>query len=174
MTTLYENPAVSRHRHRREHRCQGRGLLRQPGYDYVTGLGSPMASRSSRRWTSLPPLWLAVKPGRHRGGLHEPGQSILGRRRAPPDTWSSKVQTSAPGWTQVDTTAANTTTFPVGLSAGTTYDYVVVATFGNSPWTYSNLASVTTPTSGTTTDTLWSNSYVPSENGSSAVRLSSE
>ena len=78
-------------------------------------------------------------------------------------------QSGSSDWTEVGSTAANTTTFPqTGLSAGTTYDYVIVATLANSDWTYSNLASATTASTTATTDTLWSNSYVPSENGSSS------
>ncbi len=73
---------------------------------------------------------------------------------------------STGGWAQVGTTAAGTTTYSdTGLTAGTTYYYRVQAT-GGSGSGYSNTASATT--TGTspapTTDTLWANSYTPSEN----------
>ncbi len=75
--------------------------------------------------------------------------------------------TSTGGWTQIGTTAAGTTTYSdTGLAAGTTYYYRVQAT-GGSGSAYSGTASATT--TGTSpapagTDTLWANSYTPSEN----------
>ncbi len=73
---------------------------------------------------------------------------------------------STGGWTQIGTTAAGTTTYSdTGLTAGTTYYYRVQAS-GGSGSAYSAIASATT--TGTspapTTDTLWANSYTPSEN----------
>ncbi len=81
------------------------------------------------------------------------------------------VQRSANGgssWTTVTTTAAGTTSYAdTGLAAGTTYEYRVQATGGNNSG-YSNTATATTtasvPVSPGTTDTIWSNSYTPSEN----------
>ncbi|HEY2154571.1 MAG TPA: fibronectin type III domain-containing protein, partial [Isosphaeraceae bacterium] len=73
---------------------------------------------------------------------------------------------STGGWAQVGTTAAGTTTYAdTGLATGTAYYYRVQAT-GGSGSGYSNTASAaTTGTSpAPTTDTLWSNSYTPSEN----------
>lgn len=69
-------------------------------------------------------------------------------------------------WTSVITTAAGTTTYQdTGLTAGTTYEYRVQANGGNGSG-FSNTASATTSAATTsgTTDTIWSNSYTPSEN----------
>ncbi len=72
---------------------------------------------------------------------------------------------SSSGWTQVGSTSGSTTTFPqTGLSAGTTYYYRVVATLGSIDSPYSNVASATTSGTAATADSIWSNSYVPSEN----------
>jgi hypothetical protein len=69
------------------------------------------------------------------------------------------------GWTQIGSTAGNTTSFQdSGLSAGTTYYYRVLATGGNVNSAPSNVASATTTGSTTMVDTIWSNSYVPAEN----------
>ncbi len=69
------------------------------------------------------------------------------------------------GWAQVGSTTGNTTTFDqTGLSAGTTYFYRVVATLGSVDSPYSNVASATTTGTAAAADTIWSNSYVPSEN----------
>jgi subtilase family serine protease len=69
------------------------------------------------------------------------------------------------GWTQVGSSADGTTTFQrTGLSAATTYYYRVVATVGNVDSAYSNVASATTSGIIATTGSIWSNSYVPSEN----------
>ncbi len=78
------------------------------------------------------------------------------------------VQRSANGgssWTQVGGTLAGGTTSyqDTGLSAGTTYEYRVVATGGGLDSAYSNVATATT-TGRATTDSIWSNSYTPSEN----------
>jgi hypothetical protein len=68
------------------------------------------------------------------------------------------------GWTQVGSTAAGTTTYQdTGLAQGTTYYYRVAALVGSTASAYSNVASATT-TGVASNDTLWSNSYVPSEN----------
>jgi hypothetical protein len=69
------------------------------------------------------------------------------------------------GWTQIGSTSGNATSYQdSGLSAGTTYYYRVLATGGNVSSAPSNVASATTTSSTTTVDTIWSNSYVPSEN----------
>jgi hypothetical protein len=71
------------------------------------------------------------------------------------------------GWTQISTTTAGVTSYKdMGLTAGTTYYYRVQATSGSFASGYSNTASATTQGSNNnqTTDTLWSNSYTPSEN----------
>ena len=72
----------------------------------------------------------------------------------------------ATGWTQISTTAGNTTTYQnTGLSAGTTYYYRVQATGGGVNSAFSNTAGATTTgTSSSGSDTLWSNSYTPPEN----------
>ena len=51
-----------------------------------------------------------------------------------------------------------------GLSAGTTYYFRVIATLGTIDSGYSNVASTTTTGTAPTADTIWGNSYVPSEN----------
>ena len=70
------------------------------------------------------------------------------------------------GWTQVGSTSGGTsTTFQqTGLSAGTTYYYRVLATLGTIDSAYSNVASATTSGTAATADSIWGNSYVPSEN----------
>ncbi|MGO9463703.1 MAG: DUF4082 domain-containing protein [Isosphaeraceae bacterium] len=77
---------------------------------------------------------------------------------------------SSSGWAQVGSTSGSTTTFQqTGLSAGTTYYYRVVATLGSIDSAYSSVASATTTgVSTATSDSIWSNSYVPSENAYSA------
>ncbi len=81
-----------------------------------------------------------------------------------------QVQRSANGgssWTQVGGTLAGGTTSyqDTGLSAGTTYEYRVVATGGGLVSAYSNVATATTTaTVSAMTDSIWSNSYTPSEN----------
>ena len=91
-------------------------------------------------------------------------------------TWTSgtgdtgyTIQRSAngsTGWTQIGTTTG-TTYSDTGLTAGTTYYYRVVATGGSVSSAYSNTANAATvsnPIQPGTTDTIWSNSYVPNEN----------
>jgi hypothetical protein len=70
------------------------------------------------------------------------------------------------GWTQVGSTSggSNITFQQTGLSAGTTYYYRVIATVGSIDSSYSNVASATTTGTAATADSIWSNSYVPSEN----------
>jgi hypothetical protein len=73
---------------------------------------------------------------------------------------------STGGWAQIGTTAAGTTTYSdTGLASGTTYYYRAQAA-GGSGSAYSNTATATTTGAApaTTTDTLWANSYTPSEN----------
>ncbi len=75
------------------------------------------------------------------------------------------------GWSTIGSTSAGTTSYQdTGLTAGTTYYYRVYATAGNLDSSDSNTASATTTSLSTTApaDTLWSNSYVPSENSSSS------
>jgi hypothetical protein len=73
--------------------------------------------------------------------------------------------TGTTAWAQVGSTSGgSSTTFQqTGLSAGTTYYYRVLATFGNVDSRYSNVASATTGAAATA-ESIWSNSYVPSEN----------
>jgi hypothetical protein len=72
------------------------------------------------------------------------------------------------GFAQIGTTPAGTTSFTnTGLAAGTIYYYRVRATGGGRNSTYSNVANATTVVS-TTTDSIWSNSYTPSENSYSS------
>jgi len=70
------------------------------------------------------------------------------------------------GWTQVGSTSSGSTTSfqRTGLSAGTTYYYRVLATLGNVDSPYSKVASATTSGTAATADSIWGNSYVPSEN----------
>ena len=70
------------------------------------------------------------------------------------------------GWTQVGTTAAGTTSYQqTGLVAGTTYYFRVLATAGSASSGASNTVSATTTgTPSSTYDSIWSNSYTPSEN----------
>jgi len=72
---------------------------------------------------------------------------------------------STTGWTQVGSTSGSTTSFQqTGLSSGTTYYFRVLATLGSVDSPYSNVASATTSGTAATADSIWSNSYVPSEN----------
>jgi hypothetical protein len=69
------------------------------------------------------------------------------------------------GWVQIGTTPAGTTSFQqTGLAAGLTYYYRVLATAGTYESAASNVASATTGATTASGDTIWSNSYVPSEN----------
>ncbi len=70
------------------------------------------------------------------------------------------------GWTQVGTTAAGTTSYQqTGLAAGTTYYFRVIATAGSaSSGTSNTVSATTTGTSSSTVDSIWNNSYTPSEN----------
>ena len=69
------------------------------------------------------------------------------------------------GWTQIASIAANTTSYQdSGLSVATTYYYRVRAAAGNLDSAYSNAAGATTSGTSAIVDTLWNNSYVPSEN----------
>ena len=76
------------------------------------------------------------------------------------------------GWTQIGSTAAGVTSYQdSGLSAATAYYYRVRATGGSLNSAYSNVANATTagsPTSPGVTDTIWANSYTPSENAYAA------
>jgi Domain of unknown function (DUF4082)/Fibronectin type III domain len=92
-------------------------------------------------------------------------------------TWSPvtgaggySVERSANGstvWAVIGATATGVTTYQnIGLTAGTTYDYRVRASTGGVFSGYSSVVAATT-TGGTTagtSDTLWSNTYVPPEN----------
>jgi subtilase family serine protease len=75
-------------------------------------------------------------------------------------------------WTQAGTTTggSNTTFQDTGLASGTTYYFRVIATAGSINSGYSNVANATTTGApvATAADSIWSNSYVPSENASSA------
>ena len=74
---------------------------------------------------------------------------------------------SGSGWTTIASPSASTTSYQdTGLSAGTTYYYRVYATGGNLNSVASNTANATTFGSSPTADTIWSNSYVPTENAS--------
>ena len=73
------------------------------------------------------------------------------------------------GWSLVGSTSGGTTTFQkTGLTAAATYYYRVLATLGNVESAYSNVANATTSERTVATiDSIWSNSYVPSENANS-------
>ncbi len=138
-----------------------------PGYDYVTGLGSPMANLvvGSLDGTSVAP----AAPTNLVASAASSTQINL--------TWTGSngatgylIQQSlngSTGWTQVGSTSGGTTFQQTGLSAGTTYYYRVLATLGNVDSAYSNVASATTSGTAATADSIWSNSYVPSENANS-------
>ncbi len=72
---------------------------------------------------------------------------------------------SSTGWSQIGTTAGGTTIFDVttGLTAGTTYFFRVIATVGSTDSAASNVANATTTGTAPSADSIWSNSYVPSE-----------
>lgn len=74
--------------------------------------------------------------------------------------------TGTTAWTQVGSTSGGTSTAfqQTGLSAGTTYYYRVLATFGTVHSSYSNVASAKTTGTPATAASIWSNSYVPPEN----------
>ncbi len=67
------------------------------------------------------------------------------------------------GWSAGSTTTGNSFQ-QTGLTAGTTYYFRVVATLGTIDSGYSNVASTTTTGTAPTADSIWGNSYVPSEN----------
>ena len=76
------------------------------------------------------------------------------------------------GWTQIATTTG-TSYQATGLTAGTTYYFEVIATVGSIHSSPSNVASATTTGTPPTGDTIWPNSYTPSENawGSGSYEL---
>jgi hypothetical protein len=77
-------------------------------------------------------------------------------------------QSSSTGWTQIGTTSGGITTFQqTGLSAATTYYFRVLATVGSVDSPYSNVASATTSGAAPTSASIWSNSYIPTENADS-------
>jgi hypothetical protein len=83
------------------------------------------------------------------------------------------IQESTSGssaWTQVGSTSGgNSTTYQqTGLAAGTTYYFRVLATGGNVNSGYSNVASATTTGTVATAGSIWSNTYIPSENAYSS------
>ena len=67
------------------------------------------------------------------------------------------------GWSAGSPTTS-TTFQQTGLSARTTYCYRVLATLGTIDSGYSNVASATTTGTTATADSIWGNSYIPSEN----------
>ncbi len=76
------------------------------------------------------------------------------------------IQESANGgssWTQVGSTSS-TSYQATGLTAGTTYEFRVLATWSNLTSPASGVASATTTGAAPATDTLWANSYTPPEN----------
>jgi hypothetical protein len=77
--------------------------------------------------------------------------------------------TSGSSWTQIASLAGGTTTYDdTGLSAGTGYEYRIVATGGGLDSVPSNVATATTTSAATATDSIWGNSYTPSENATSS------
>ncbi|MHB1558350.1 MAG: DUF4082 domain-containing protein [Isosphaeraceae bacterium] len=66
-------------------------------------------------------------------------------------------------WTQIGSTAS-TSYQATGLTAGTTYEFRVLATWSNLTSPASSVASATTSGTAPSADTLWANSYVPPEN----------
>jgi len=76
---------------------------------------------------------------------------------------------SSTGWNQVGSTSGGTTSFQdMGLTAGTTYYFRVIATVGSINSASSNVASATTTGTAPTADSIWPNSYVPSVNAYSS------
>jgi hypothetical protein len=78
---------------------------------------------------------------------------------------------SSTGWSTIATLSGSTTSYQnTGLSAGTTYYYRIVATGGSLNSAASNVASATTTGTAVapTIDTIWSNSYTPSEDAYSS------
>ena len=76
------------------------------------------------------------------------------------------------GWTQIATTTSASYQ-ATGLTAGTTYYFEAIATVGSIHSSPSNVASATTTGTPPTGDTIWPNSYTPSENawGSGSYEL---
>lgn len=76
------------------------------------------------------------------------------------------VQESTTGgssWTQIGSTSS-TSDQVTGLTAGTAYEFRVLATWSNLTSPPSAVASATTTGAAPSADSLWSNSYVPPEN----------
>jgi hypothetical protein len=71
-------------------------------------------------------------------------------------------------WTQIASVSSGTTSYQnTGLSAGTTYEYRILATGGGLDSAPSNVAAATITSGATVTDSIWGNSYTPSENATS-------
>jgi subtilase family serine protease len=142
-----------------------------PGYDYVTGMGSPIANLivGSLVGTSTASYGKLV--------LAAPTNLVASARAVSSTqinlTWTGSngatgylIQQSlngSTGWTQVGS-STSTTFQQTGLSTGTTYYFRVVATLGTIDSAYSNVASATTSGTAATPDSIWGNSSVPSEN----------
>jgi hypothetical protein len=145
-----------------------------PGYDLVTGLGTPMADLVVGSFDGTPstPVPPAAPTGLAAAAVSTTQINL---------SWTSSagatgylIQRSpngSSGWTQIASTSGNTTSYAdTGLVPGTTFYYRVFATSGNAVSAASNVASATTntPPAPSTGDTLWSNSFVPSENAYSS------
>jgi hypothetical protein len=72
-------------------------------------------------------------------------------------------------WIQLASLTVGATTYQdTGLSAGTTYSYRVIATGGGVSSAPSNVVSATTTGASSSVDSIWGNSYTPSENAYSS------
>ena len=76
---------------------------------------------------------------------------------------------SGSSWKQIASLPGGTTTYKdTGLSAGTMYEYRIIATGGGLDSAPSNVATATTTGQVTVTDSIWANSFTPTENATSS------
>ena len=166
MTILYSNPAdfhdiTSGTSTGSPHYTAG------PGYDYVTGMGSPIANLVIGSFDGTLPASPAAPTNLAASAVSSSQINLAWTGSAGATGYLIQQSlNSSSGWTQVGSITGNATTFQqTGLTVATTYYYRVVATVGNLDSVYSNVASATT--SGivaTTSSSIWSSSYVPSAN----------
>ncbi|MBV8126401.1 MAG: DUF4082 domain-containing protein [Planctomycetaceae bacterium] len=142
-----------------------------PGYDYVTGLGSPIAnlivgSLDGTSTASYDKLVLAAPTNLVASASAVSSTQINLTWTGSNGATGYLIQQSlngSTGWTQVGS-STSTTFQQTGLSAATTYYFRVLATLGTIDSAYSNVASATTRGAAATPDSIWGNSSVPSEN----------
>ena len=142
-----------------------------PGYDYVTGLGSPIAnlivgSLDGTSTASYDKLVLAAPTNLVASASAVSSTQINLTWTGSNGATGYLIQQSlngSTGWTQVGS-STSTTFQQTGLSAATTYYFRVLATLGTIDSAYSNVASATTRGTAATPDSIWGNSSVPSEN----------